>query len=188
MTAKEIEEKLKENLTEKRYAHTLSVAKKAREMAELYGVCANKAYLAGLMHDCAKCMTEDELLSYIQMYDIEMDSVAKASPQLWHSYVGAYVARDVYGIEDEEIFDAVYYHTTGREGMSTLCAIIYLADAIEEGRNYSGVDSIRKKAETSLWDAVGEYAKSSIEFITKKGRPVHPDTQRLNDAINRRKK
>ena len=172
-------------LTPSRFAHTMGVAKWAKELAFLNGVSPDKAYKAALLHDCAKCMTKDELADNIKKYDIKLDDEALSSPQLWHSYVGAFVARDIYGIEDEEILEAIYYHTTGKADMSVLCAIIYLADAIEDSRNYDGVEKLRTMARYSLWDAVFAYTERSVEFIKSKGCIVHRDTVNL---LNRRQK
>ena len=184
MNTQDIINSLESVLKPGRFTHTLGVAKWARELAILNGVSPDKAYLAALLHDCAKCMTGDELADNIKKYDIKLDSEALSSPQLWHSYVGAFIAKDVYGIEDEEILDAIYYHTTGKADMSDLCAIVYLADAIEDSRDYSGVEKLRELAKESLWDAVLAYTERSIEFIKSKGCIVHPDTL----AINRRQK
>lgn len=185
MNTEDIINTLRTFLTPKRLEHTLGVAKWARELAVLNGVSPDKAYTAALLHDCAKCFTPQELKECIQKYNIEMDSAALSSPQLWHSYVGAFVAKEVYGINDKEITDAIYYHTTGKAGMSDLCAIIYLADAIEDGRTYDGVEKLRILARESLWDAVLAYTERSVEFIKSKGCIVHPDTLEL---LNRRQK
>ena len=183
MNTQDIINTLQTVLTPSRFAHTMGVAKLARELALLNGVSPDKAYVAGLLHDCAKCMTKDELRDNIQKYKIALDSDALSSPQLWHSYVGAFVAKDVYGIDDEEISEAIYYHTTGKADMSDLCAIIYLADAIEDSRNYDGVEKLRTMARQSLWDAVFAYTEHSVEFIKSKGCIVHRDTLNL---LNRR--
>ena len=184
MNTQDIINSLKSVLTPDRFTHTMGVAKWARELAFLNGVSPDKAYTAGLLHDCAKCMTKDELADNIKKYKIELDDEALDSPQLWHSYVGAFVAKDVYGIDDKEILDAIYYHTTGKADMSELCAIVYLADAIEDSRSYNGVEKLREMAKESLWDAVYAYTERSIEFIKAKGCIVHHDTL----AINRRQK
>ena len=182
MNTQDIINTLQTVLTPDRFIHTMGVTKWARELALLNGVSPDKAYTAALLHDCAKCMTKNQLADNIKKYNIKLDDAALSSPQLWHSYVGAFLAKDVYGIDDEEILDAIYYHTTGKANMSTLCAIVYLADAIEDSRDYDGVESLRVLAKEALWEAVYAYTKHSIEFIKSKGCIVHPDTI----AINRR--
>lgn len=188
MTIEEIIRDLKSTLSPKRFDHTMGVAEKASELASIHGVCPDKAYLAGLLHDCAKCMSDKKLMDYMTEYNIASSGVSKAAPQLWHSYVGAHLAESRYGVTDREVLDAIYYHTTGKKDMSELCAIIYLADAIEEGRRYDGVDYIRRVAKTDLWKAVLLYTESSLKFIISRGKLIHPDTVELRNSIivNRR--
>ena len=181
MTPEEIKAKLKTNLKESRYAHSLSVADTAKRLAGIYGIDPNKAYVAGLVHDCAKCYTNEELAEKIKSYNINLDEVSLLSPQLWHSFVGAFEAKKEYGIDDEEIFDAIYYHTIGKEAMEPLTAIIYLADAIEPLRDYPGVDEIRKAAEKSLEKAIYLYTKGTIEFVAAKGDSLHPNALKVRE-------
>ncbi len=190
MTVDDILLNLKKELTPKRFDHSVNVANLAKELAELYGVCPVKAYTAGLVHDCAKCMDEGELLECIQKYKIHLEHEDRVSPQLWHSYVGAYLAKEIYGIEDEDILNAIYYHTTGKPGMTKLEAIIYLADAIEPLRSYEGVEELRNLARQSLWDAVFCYTEKSIDFVLEKGSIVHPNSIDLRNELisNRRQK
>lgn len=176
MTETEIKQLLKERLKPSRYEHTISVANEAMHLAKVHGADESKAYLAGLLHDCAKFMTIDELKEKITKYNITLDEVSLMSPQLLHSYVGAYEAKHTYGVDDEEIFDAIYHHTTGKADMSKLCAIVYLADAIEPLRSFPDVDKIREAAEHSLEKAVFMYSEASIKFVLKKGNLLHPNT------------
>ncbi len=176
MTETEIKTLLKERLKPSRYEHTISVANTAKHLAKVHGADEKKAYLAGLLHDCAKCMTIDELKEKVIMYNINLDYVSLSSPQLLHSYVGAYEAKHTYGVDDEEIFDAIYHHTTGKAAMSKLCAIVYLADAIEPLRIFPEVDKIRATAEHALERAVFMYSEASIRFVLKKGNLLHPNT------------
>ncbi len=173
---------LKTVLKKSRFEHTMRVAHTARRLADLHGEDRDKAYLAGLLHDCAKGFSEEELRSRMDEYGIVPDEVTKASPQIWHSFVGAYEARKLWGVDDD-IFDAIYFHTTGNADMTRLCAIVYLADAIEPGRSYTNVDFLRKTAEVSLSRAVREYTKMSVEFVEARGLKVHPDTLAI---LNRR--
>jgi predicted HD superfamily hydrolase involved in NAD metabolism len=176
MTETEIKKLLKERLKPSRYEHTISVADTAMHLAKIHGADEKKAYLAGLLHDCAKCMTIDELKEKTSTYNIVLDEVSQASPQLLHSYVGAYEAKYTYKVDDEEILDAIYHHTTGKAAMSKLCAIVYLADAIEPLRVFPDVDIIRETAEHSLEKAVFMYSEACIRFVLKKGNLLHPNT------------
>ena len=186
MTESQITEKLKTMLKESRFLHSISVAETARELAVRFGADENKAYLAGLLHDCAKCFGDDELLKKIQYYDISLDLDTLNATGLLHSFVGAYDAKYVFGIDDEEIFDAIYYHTIGKPDMKPLTAIIYLADAIEPLREYPGVNEIRKTAESSLDKAVYLYTCRTIEFVERKGAYLHPNALEVRDFYRRK--
>ena len=185
MTEEEIKAKLRTHLKESRYTHSLYVADTAKSLATIHGADSHKAYIAGLVHDCAKCFTNDELAAKIKLYNIRLDDTSLSSPQLWHSFVGAFEAKKEYGIDDKEIFDAIYYHTIGKEAMEPLTAVIYLADAIEPLRNYPGVDEIRKASEKSLEKAIYLYTKGTIDFVTAKGNALHPNALKVRDYYSR---
>lgn len=121
---------LKENLDEERYFHSLGVADCAKKLAKKYGLDEEKAYLTGLIHDCAKCITNDELY-LILTEKMHCNMCEFLNPKTYHSPAGAYVAQEKFGIEDDEILSAIYCHTTGKVGMSIFEKIIFLADKIE---------------------------------------------------------
>lgn len=175
MTISEIELQIHKLLKPSRYKHSISVAKTAVELAGIHGADADKAYLAALLHDCAKCYDDIELFEKAERYGIVLDYVSRKNPKLIHSYVGAYEAKAVYGVEDEEIIDAIYYHTIGKADMSKLCEIIYIADAIEPLRSYDGVDTLRIIAKTSLKEAILKYTEMSIRHLIDRGEYIHPN-------------
>jgi len=175
MTNEEIILSLETVLNKSRLAHSLSVAKTAQELAHIYGADEDKAFLAGIVHDCAKCYTDDELYKRISDYEIIADDISLKNPKLLHAYVGAYEAEKIYGIKDKQILDAVYYHTIGKAGMSKICEIIYLSDAIEPLRSYDGVDELRKTSHISLEKAIFDYTEMSINFLIKRGEYIHPN-------------
>ena len=181
MTLEEIKGFLKENLTESRYNHSLSVAQTAEDMARRFGADEKKAYLAGLVHDCAKSLNEQELKERVKLYNIQLDEETLNAPWLLHSFVGAYDAREILGIEDSEIFDAIYYHTIGKENMPLLTAIIYIADATEPLRSYHGVEETRKALQKSLFEGIGTYALQSISHLKKRGGYIHPNTFKVGE-------
>ena len=157
---KEILPYLEEHLKPSRLEHTMNVTKLAVEMAEKFGADKNKAEIAALLHDMAK---------YEKRPGVDMN--------LAHSKIGAEMSREIFGIEDEEILNAIANHTTGRAGMSTLEKIIFLADAIEPGRNYPGVDEIRRTAETDLDKACILSLQHTIDYVKKhEGWYLHPDS------------
>lgn len=126
---KDIAEWLKSNLDDERYRHTLGVASCAEELALKYGVDSKKAYLAGLLHDCAKCFSKEVSKSYFDKIDILEEE--KINYKTWHAPIGAYIAKTQFGITDEEILSAIRWHTLGKINMTLFEKIIFLADKIE---------------------------------------------------------
>ena len=134
-TVSEIDNDLKKLLSPHRYSHTLGVALTSKEMAENYGVNPNTAYLAGLLHDCAKYYTNEELLNTCKKNNIPVTQAEKNAPYLLHGKVGAFVAKTKYHIEDETVLSAITWHTTGKPQMTKLEQIVFCADYIEPGRD-----------------------------------------------------
>lgn len=126
-----IEKNLKECLSAERYEHTLGTAQCARELARMYGLNEDKAYLAGLLHDCAKCKSNNELLEIIENELKQVNPDELQNYKTLHAPVGAHFAKTRYGIEDPEIINAIACHTIGKVNMSTFEKIIFLADKIE---------------------------------------------------------
>ena len=123
----ELKEKLKNCLTEERYLHSLGTMEQAVNLALKFGCNEEKARVAGLMHDCAKCLSDEEFLTYENL----LEDFEKPSKKTWHAPVGAYIAKTVYGIDDEEILSAIRWHTVGKKDMTCLEKIIFLADKTE---------------------------------------------------------
>ena len=171
-----MERHVQEMLTEKRYRHSLGVQKTAIKLAEQYDVSVEKASIAGLIHDCAKDLSFDQLLKQAAQFDIIMDDLTKYQPELLHGVVGAALAKELFEIEDNEIIDAVKYHTTGRHNMTKLDKIIYLADFIEPSRNFDGIDPLRKIAFSNLDEAILMTLEHTIYYVITKGKLLHVDT------------
>ncbi|MBQ6830737.1 MAG: nicotinate (nicotinamide) nucleotide adenylyltransferase [Clostridia bacterium] len=170
-------------LTPKRFRHSLAVADKARELAQRYGADAEKAYTAGLLHDILKDTAGDSQLQILQDFDILLDDVEKNSPKLWHARAGAVFIEHILGIHDEDILNAVRYHTTGRAGMSLLEMILYLADFTSADRDYPDVDVLRELTDRDLLKAMEYAAAYTIEDLQASGLTVHPDTTACYDDI-----
>lgn len=184
MSFEEIADRLRNSLTEERFAHTMGVADTAESLALRYGCDVNKARLAALCHDCAKNIDYQEMKKLCRKYAIRLDSVSKHEPKLLHAYVGAYLSKDVFKIDDDEIFDAIYYHTTGKKNMSLLCKIIFLADMIEPGRkNLQFLEEIRRTAYIDLDKAIIMEIDSTITYIIEKKRLLHPDTIKARNYL-----
>ena len=159
----------KSHLSAHRALHIRDVAVEARRLAVRYGYDPRKAYLAGYLHDCAKGFTEEENLKYIEKYDINVTKEELSlGNNLVHSKVGAYFAREHFGVDDPEIFNAIYYHTVGRPEMSLLEKIIYTSDFIEPGRSMDSLVPLKKLRPLAYEDidrAVFEITRSTIEYL-----------------------
>lgn len=129
-TLTEINNWLKENLNEKRYLHSLGTAECAKDLAKKYNLDTEKAYLAGLTHDCAKCYKNEELKEILEK-KMHCDMEELLNPKTYHSPAGAYLAKKIFKICDDEILNAIYCHTVGKPNMTTFEKIIFLADKIE---------------------------------------------------------
>jgi nicotinate-nucleotide adenylyltransferase len=167
---KELKEMLKKNLSKKRYEHSLNVAANAKKLAVHYNLDGEKAYFAGLLHDCCKESSAEELKNMVLKSNLDVDEAELISKPLWHAIAGAVYIRDNLGVTDSEIISAVRYHTVAKEKMSNFEEIIYLADMISEDRTFDGVEKLRKSAYTDLENAMLECVKFSIiKVINKNG-------------------
>lgn len=169
-----MENKLKQVLSAKRYKHSAGVCHTAVELAERFGADVHKAAVAGLLHDCAREMSNNNLLKIAGDFGIVMGSVEKSCPVLLHAVVGAHIAAVEYGVQDEEIHKAITLHTTGGPDMSKLAKIIFLADFIEPGRAYPGIDKLRKLAREDLDKAVFAAFDQTISYLLKEKMVIHP--------------
>lgn len=135
---------------DKRFTHCVNVSKEAVRLAKKYGADEEKAAIAGVLHDITKEFSEEKQLQIFLRNDIMLSDVEQKTPKLWHAISGSVYIKNELGINDEDIINAVRYHTTARAGMSTLEKVIFLADFTSEERDYPDVDIIRQKAEISL--------------------------------------
>ena len=178
----EVKEKLKNRLTEKRYNHSLGASKSAKELAKIYGEDEEKAEFTGLIHDIAKEIPKESMLEYAKKYNVEIDEIEKVQIGLLHAKLGAIIAREEFGA-DEKIQNAIKYHTTGNKEMDTFAKIIYLADKIEENRNYDGIDELRKLAKSDLDKAMLFVLDFNIQKAVNKVTLIHPDTVELRNML-----
>ncbi len=181
----EIKTELKKILSAKRYVHSLGVAGEAKQLAERYGADTEKAYLAGLVHDCAKEYPPEKMEEILMTeYGVPVDPMSKIMPKILHGPLGACDAQRKFGIYDPEILDAVKYHTTGKGGMSLLTKIIYIADYIEPNRDFDGVAKLRRMAYEDIDKAIIYGIDETIKDLIKRGLVIHPDTMHArNDLI-----
>ncbi len=182
MREKLLENIIKQRLSEKRFKHSIGVAETAKAYAHMLGVDAQKAYMAGLVHDAAKEMPFDEMLDICKKGNVMPDSEELKNKALLHAPAGAAMLEDL-GIKDEDIKNAVRYHTVGRRGMSNLEKIIYLADMLEPSRDYPEADMLREKVRRSFDEAFRDALKFSIIWNMEKGRVVHEGTLHAYNEI-----
>ena len=164
---KELEKELKPD----RFDHTLGVAYTAASMAFVFGADVEKALIAGMLHDCAKCMSHEEQVKICEKNKIEITEVERRNHSLLHAKAGMYLARAKYDIYDPEILEAIRWHTTGKEDMSLLEKIIYIADFIEPNRRpLEGMDEIRKEAFTDIDRCLAHILHDSVLYLQTIGK------------------
>lgn len=173
LNAEEYRSLIKSRMGERRYIHSINVAKSAVELAKRYNSDLQKAEIAGILHDCCKEIPREEMLQIMTDGGIILDAVEKGSSKLWHSIAGSVYVRDVLHINDEDIINAIRYHTTGRASMSLLEKIIFVADFIGDERDYNGVDIMRKKAFENLEDAMLFGLQFTIKDLTSRKLTIH---------------
>lgn len=159
----------------KRIPHVRGTEQTAVALAERWGADPEKARRAAILHDCTKYLTLAEQLKLCEKYDILLDSLEREAVKLLHSKTGAALAEHVFG-EPAPVCEAIRWHTTGKENMSTLEKVIYLADYMEPSRNFDGVESLRALAWEDLNAAVALGLRMTVEEMEERGNPVHPNT------------
>lgn len=175
MDLDKLRNELSKRLPRDRFEHVLRVDETAKKLAAKYGVPIDKAEKAALFHDIAK-FTDKELLRTILIKEKIDKRLLSFHHELWHGPVGSVIASDEFGVKDEDILNAVRYHTTGRAGMSRLEKVIYVADMIEPGRQFPGVERLREIAMEDIDLAMGACIHQSVQFLVSKGVSVFPDS------------
>jgi predicted HD superfamily hydrolase involved in NAD metabolism len=168
--------KLKEVLGRSRYAHSLRVEKTALALARRFGVDQKKAGLAALLHDYARQFDRPGLLREAKKFKLRVDPVSRSEPKLLHAELSALMAKKDFGVKSKAVLEAIKKHTIGSPEMTDLEKIIYLADHIEEGRNFGGVGKVRRLAFKNMDQAIAVSTSNMLGFLLKKGLPVHPGT------------
>ena len=173
---------LKKELDEDRYQHTLGVMYTSASMAMRYGADVTQALLAGLLHDCAKCIPGDKKIHLCEKYGLPVSDVEYENPGLLHARLGAYLAEKKYHIHDQEIIHAISSHTTGRPGMSLLEKIVYIADYIEPGRReLPNMKEVRPLAFTNIDQCLYRILEDSLVYLNSRNISVDPMTQKTDD-------
>lgn len=173
----ETQEKLKTTMPAKRYEHTLGVMYTASALAMVHNVDIDTAMIAGLLHDCAKCISLDQMLQLSEQYALELSQDELNNPSLIHAKLGAVLAEKEYGVKDMDIISAISFHTTGRPDMSKLEQIIYLADYIEPHRKTPNLDDLRLLCFDNLALAMEECSKRTIDFLESNNQYIAPTSR-----------
>jgi predicted HD superfamily hydrolase involved in NAD metabolism len=169
-----------------RVEHVEGVARSAVELSRLHApALLRKAQVAALLHDHAKKLTDDELTELAVRFDIVPTSAEREVPQLMHGAIGAALLPERFGLNDDELAEAVADHVTGRPDMGRLSQLLFVADQIEPGREFPGVDQIRQLAKTDLRAAVALVARRKIEYVLQKGQVVDQRTVEVWNSFRR---
>lgn len=175
--------KLKKDIGIKRFNHSIRVMNISAKLAKQYNCSVKKAKIAGLLHDCGKIQGEINLLKIANDFDIILDNVMKYNKELIHSVLGARLAQKEYNVYDRDIINAIRFHTTGRENMSILEKIVYIADIIEPGRDFEGIERIRQLAYEDINESILLAIDSTLKFIIDKNNLLHLDTIRARNYL-----
>ena len=185
-----LEQKLQQVLTPKRYLHTLGVGYLSASLAMCHGASHRDALIAGLLHDCAKNIPDQKLLEQCLALRIPLSEGEKQIPELLHAAYGAYLAKEEYGIEQEDILLAIRNHTLGRPEMTRLEQIVYLADYLEPERKQKTtpcLDEIRQIAFQNLDEATYLVAQNCIRYFETNGKETDPMTYRVLEYYKTKK-
>ncbi len=182
MNYEEIEKYIEGILTKKRFNHSKGVAKRAVELARIYGKDEEKAKLIGIAHDIAKEMPKEEAVEYAKENGIEFDEIEKNEPGLWHSKIGADIVEKKFGFT-KDMSQAILYHTTGNIAMNIMDKIIYIADKTEENRTNPDLIIAREVSNEDLNKGLLLVSKRAIEYSLGKNSLIHPDTIELINKI-----
>ena len=183
-----LRKEMEKALEPKRYEHTLSVAYTAANLAAVHGGDVQKALVAGVLHDCAKCLSHKKQMSLCEKYHVQLSEMeADENSPLLHAKAGSVLAKEEYGMTDEDILNAICYHTTGRPQMSMLEKIIYIADYIEPGRRHlkrfgegapmERLTQIRQRAYLDLDETLCNILSDTLDYLQSKGSKVDPMTR-----------
>ena len=173
---------LKKYLDSDRFIHTQGVRYTAAAMAMAHGADLGKAELAGLLHDCAKCIPDAKKIKICEKNGLPVTDIERNNPFLLHAKVGAVIAKEKYGVEDPQILNAITYHTTGRAGMTPLEQIVFIADYIEPLRNKSKqLPEIRRMAFRDLNECCYLILMDMLLFLNSRSGQIDGHTQEAFD-------
>ena len=189
MDKKDIRKKLKKELDKDRYEHTKGVMYTAGCLAMAYHYDVDKAMLAGLLHDCAKCIPTEEKFALCKKHNVLLSQSEIENPALIHAKLGAVLAETEYGVTDPEILHAIQVHTTGQPDMNLLDKIIFVADYIEPNRKLApNLEELRALAFSDIDGCIAEILYDTLHYLNKKSGAIDPTTQMTYQFYERYKK
>lgn len=178
----ELVDKLKINLSEEKFIHTQGVVLFALKYADKLDMDYNKVFLATLLHDCAK-----EMKNYDEIYakaDLPADS---NNTPVAHAFCGSVIAKEVYGVQDDEVLDAIFCHTTAKPNMTELAKLIYVSDMLEQNRDFEGVEELREAFEKDFEEGFFKCLESTVQFLEKNNKEIYPLTLQAYNYYKRSK-
>lgn len=186
---KDLKKDLKKEMDDSRFEHTLGVMYTCAALAMRYEYDLEKAMLAGLLHDCAKCMPNAKKLKMAEKHRLEISDLERKNPFMLHAKLGAFLAKKKYDVEDEEILDAIRWHTTGRPEMTLLDKIVYVADYIEPKRDKApNLSEIRQKAFVDLDEALLKILEDTLGYLQDSSDHVDSMTKMTYDYYTKEHK
>lgn len=171
----ELAEKVKANVSERRFMHIQAVVKYAEILAQQNGVDLDMAKVAAWVHDYAKEIPDQVFLKYIDDLNLDPNLKEWGNP-IWHGVVGAEIIKDQLGIDNPEILLAVEQHTTGAKDMSELSKVLFMADFLADGRQMPNLDQLRKITNQNIDDGIREQLSYSIKSLIDRKLKIHPKT------------
>ena len=178
-----IRKSVKSHLPEKRYKHTLGVVEFSCELAKHYNICEEKTEIAALLHDYCKYYSNKDILEFYKERNISIHEVILNNPNLAHGFIGSEIIKEKFKILDKDIINAIANHTFGRKNMSFLEKIIYVSDSIEPGRNFDGVEELRKLSFKNLDKTILRVCESTLCYEIRRNHLIHPYSIEMRNEL-----
>lgn len=179
-------EYLRTHLSERRVGHSIRVMKMSMELAKIWGVDESKAEIAGLLHDSGKWQSKEDALKKIENFGIILENELVYDYNLVHGILGMYIAQNEFGVYDREVLDAIRYHITGRRNMTMLEKVVYLADKLEQGRDYPRVDEFRELARNDIDKALIAVFGDTVKLLIDRGEFIATDTVEARNWLSKK--
>ncbi len=184
MSPEAMEYTLKTRISRRRYEHSLRTAETAEGLAGRFSCDPDEAYIAGLLHDCARELPPEEILSLATEDGVDHVSEARQSIILLHGRAGAVIARRDFAVRNNGILDAIRTHVTGKPGMSLLSRVVFLADYLEPGRPWMKEEPVKDFIHLSLREMLQAVLEYTLRYLKSEGRKIAEDSILLYDEVS----